>query len=87
MRAYPVEREVQVPIRAFIYIYTLCIRAARALASLYICTGAPEPSMLENAISPKISSADTSISWATWKGYEKSVQQCSHVRAFPLCTH
>ena len=62
MRAYPVGRQVQVPIRAFIYIYTLCIRAARALVSLYICAGAPELSMLENAISPKISSADTQLS-------------------------
>ena len=33
----------------FIYIHTLCMRAANALASLHICAGSPEPSLLENA--------------------------------------
>ena len=41
----------------FIYIHTLCMRAAIALVSLCICSDSPEPSMLDNTISNKISRA------------------------------
>ena len=38
----------------FIYFYTLAMRAAKALASLCICTDSPEPSPLDSAISTKL---------------------------------
>ena len=34
-----------------IYIHILCIRAAKAVVGLRICTDLPEPSLLDNAIS------------------------------------
>ena len=40
---------------AFIYILYLCMRAAKALASLCVCTDLPEHSLLDNTISSKFS--------------------------------
>ena len=40
---------------AFIYILYLCMRAAKALASLCICTDSPEHSLLDNTIMTKFS--------------------------------
>ena len=39
----------------FIYIHTLCMRAAKALASLHICADLPESSLIDDAFSSKIS--------------------------------
>ena len=41
----------------FIYIHTLCMQAAKALVSPYFCTGSPEPLLLDNLISNKVSYA------------------------------
>ena len=38
----------------FIYIHTLCLWAAKALASLHICAGSPEHSKLTDGISTKM---------------------------------
>ena len=46
--------EVEFLARAFLYFHTLCIRAAKALASLRICTDSSEPSLLTDAISTEI---------------------------------
>ena len=40
---------------ASIYILYLCMRAAKALATLCICAGSLEPSLLDNTISTKFS--------------------------------
>ena len=37
--------------RSFVYIYTLCMRAAKTLGSLQICAGSHEPTMHNNGIS------------------------------------
>ena len=42
-----------------IYIYTLCKQATKAQASLRKCADLPEPLLLNNAISSKISCIDT----------------------------
>ena len=42
-----------------IYIYTLCMRAAKAMRNVRICADSFGPSLLDNAISAKISSADS----------------------------
>ena len=42
-------------VQVFIYIYTLCMKAAKTLVSLSICTGSHEFSMLKNLIVTKIS--------------------------------
>ena len=39
----------------FIYIRTVCMLSAKALASLRIRAGSPEPSLLDYAIGTKIS--------------------------------
>ena len=41
--------------RAVIYIRTMCMRAAKALANLRISADSPEPSLLANAISTESS--------------------------------
>ena len=50
-----VKLEVKNLVHALIYIRTLCMRAANALASQRICTDSHEPSLLTDAISTEIS--------------------------------
>ena len=50
---YPVRLEVLPFIESFIYIHTICLRAAEALASLCICADSPEASLFDNAIRTK----------------------------------
>ena len=46
---------------AVIYIHTLCMRAARALAYLYISAGLPEPWLLPDEMNTKISNPYTVV--------------------------
>ena len=47
---HPAWVEVWILVWVFIYFHTLCIRAAKALASLCICTDSPESSLLDNIL-------------------------------------
>ena len=49
MLVYPVGLDIQTVVCVFIYIHTVCIPAANALASLRICAGSPEHSLLDKA--------------------------------------
>ena len=57
MRSHPMGLHVCFLVRSFVYLYTLCVRTAKALARLRVCTGSPEPSLVAYVIS-------TIISWA-----------------------
>ena len=43
----------RVGLEVFNYNHTLCMRAKKALVSLHVCTGSPESSVFDNAISTK----------------------------------
>ena len=59
MLIYPAGQEVEYLVCVFIYIQSLCIRASKAQASLLIWADSPVPSLLEDAMSNKISCADS----------------------------
>ena len=50
-----VKIEVKILVHTFIYIRTLCMRAAKALASQRKCVDSHEPSLFTDAISTEIS--------------------------------
>ena len=51
---------------AFLYFHTLCMREAKALASLRISAGSIEPSLLADAINFKISCVGLALCFA-WR--------------------
>ena len=53
----PEVRGLRVGLSIHLQIHLLCIRAAKALASMCICAGSPEFSWLENLIGTKLSCA------------------------------
>ena len=57
MRSNPLGLHVWFLVRPFVYVHTLCVRTAKALARLCGCAVSPEPSLIAYAIS-------TIISWA-----------------------
>ena len=57
MYIYLVGLEVVILPRIFVYVPVWCMRAVKALARLHKRAVSPEPSLLEYAISPRISQA------------------------------
>ena len=54
MLMYQTEPEIKCLTGVFLYVHTLCMRAAKAQASLRICADLPKPLLLEDAIIIKI---------------------------------
>ena len=50
MLMYPAELELSVLDGVYLFINSLCMQAAKALASLHICADAPESRLHDNAI-------------------------------------
>ena len=74
MRSHPVWLDVWFLIGPFVYFNTLCVRIAKALARLRGWAGSPEPSLVADAISTKISWAGSffrswlffNLLWLSW---------------------
>ena len=55
MLTYPAGLEGEILFRVFIYIHSLSMPAAKAMGSLGLCAGSPEPMLFEIAVGTKIS--------------------------------